>query len=68
MAGRCLNSHDGAAKLAMTHPALSGSCAAAQLHAQRALHLMPLHSTYVYESVPLACWVAFRPEWSLSAA
>jgi len=68
VAGRYLNSHDGATKLAMTHPALSGSCVAAQLQAQRALHLMPLHSTYVYESVPLACWLAFPPEWSPSAA
>ena len=59
MAGRYLNSHDGAAKLARTHPALSGSCAAAQLHAHRALHLMPRHLTYVYENVPVACWVAF---------
>ncbi|OSX73798.1 hypothetical protein BU14_0327s0009 [Porphyra umbilicalis] len=68
VAGRYLNSHDGAAKLAMTHPALSGSRVAAQLHTHRALHLMLLHLTYVYENVPLAFWVAFRPEWSPSAA
>jgi len=36
---------DGAANIAMTHPALSGSCVAVQLPAHRALHLMLLHST-----------------------